>query len=244
MLLTLAQNAAGTENSPTVVMPELFGRIDALAHPDNLVNVLQQLSMVWAGVFIAAGLVCLLQGFRIYRVVVIITALLVGVGVGWRLGQTIQAEMIVAGCAGVLLAVVAWPLMKFAVAAFGGLAGAVIGANAWSGLAPQFDFPPDTYWAGAAIGLLMFGLLSFLLFELSVVMFTSFSGSFLAVLGCIALLLQIPKWNPTIAENLQAHPAVVPLLVIVPTVIGLVLQHHFGAFEKKKSDNGGSAKPA
>ena len=38
------------------------------------------------------------------------------------LGAHIQAEVIVAGCLAVLLAVVAWPFMKYAVAVFGGLA--------------------------------------------------------------------------------------------------------------------------
>jgi hypothetical protein len=82
------------------------------------------------------------------------------------------------------------------------------------------------------MGIIFFGLLSFILFQLSVVMFTSFSGALLAVIGTIALLLQVPAWRESIANALQANPLVIPVLVIVPAVIGLVIQHHWGGLEE------------
>ncbi len=237
MWTTLAQQTT-TDDTTFSLIPRIFNRMDALAHPDNLVSALEQTGVVVAAIFVVTGLVCLLQGYKLYKGVVILLALILGGVVGYRLGLHIQAEIIVAGCLAVLLAVVAWPFMKYAVALAGGLAGAFIGANTWTALADQINattgatVSPEAYWAGALMGIILFGMLSFILFELSVVLFTSVSGSVLAVLGIIALLLQVPSWREAIGGSLKAHPMVVPLLVIVPAVIGLVIQQHFGGLKK------------
>ena len=104
MVITLAQEAGAS--TPQEVLPQLWQRLDALAHPDKLVEVLSQLSMVWAGVFVATGLICLLQGYRVYKGAVLLLALGLGGVVGYQLGLSIKAEVIVAGCLAVLLAVV------------------------------------------------------------------------------------------------------------------------------------------
>jgi len=246
MLYALAQTAAtpgpdASADDPSAVLPQLFDRLDALAHPDRLVAVLEQTGWVVAAIFVAVGLICILQGYKLYKGVVLLTALALGLGVGYKLGQSIQAEAIVAGCLGVLLAVVAWPMMKFAVALCGGLAGAFLGANAWSAIAAPLseagtlNLPADAYWAGALMGLILFGLLSFILFELSVVVFTSVSGSVLAVLGFIALLLQVPAWRTAIGDSIQANPLIVPMLVVVPAVVGLVLQQQMGGLKQPET---------
>jgi len=241
MWTMLAQTAAETSpaDNPAALIPKLFDRLDALAHPETLLTTLEQTGWVLAGIFVVVGLTCMLQGYKFYKWVVVLTALVLGIAVGYKLGQHIQAEVIVAGCLGVLLAVVAWPFMKFAVSICGGLAGAFLGANAWTAIASQMNanpetmnLPPDAYWAGALIGLVVLGLLSFILFELSVVVFTSISGSVLAVLGIIALLLQVPAWQVGIADAIKANPLIVPMLVAVPAVIGLVLQQQMGGLQK------------
>jgi len=235
----LAQSTAPADQNTRTVVPHLFDRLDALAHPDQLVPMLEQVGWVIASIFIAVGVLCMLQGYKLYKGVVMLAALVVGVAVGYRLGQHIQAEAIVAGCLGVLLAVVAWPTMKYAVAVCGGLAGAFLGANAWTACAEHLAatggaaLPADQYWAGALIGLVLFGLLSFILFELSVVLFTSVSGSLLAVMGIVALLLQVPAWRGAIGDAIAANPLVMPLLVVVPAAVGLVLQYQFGGMRKQ-----------
>ena len=67
-------------------------------------------------------------------------------------------------------------------------------------------------------------MLAFILFKLSVVMFTSVSGSTMAVLGAMALLLQVPQWQSSVTKSLSSHTIVLPLLVLVPAMIGLILQ--------------------
>ena len=127
----------------------LFSRADALARPQELVSILQNLMVVWAVVFIIMGVMCMLNGYRWYRVATITLALLVGLFAGYGLGKAIQAPYIVAACLGLLMAVLALPLMQYAIAIFGGLVGAFVGANVWSGLADALatgaaiNIPPD-----------------------------------------------------------------------------------------------------
>jgi len=208
----------------------MFSRIDTLAHPANLVPYLQSLSVVWAVVFLIAGLICLLNGYRVYQPIIVISGLILGILAGYWLGEKINASQIVAGCLGLLLAVACFPLMKYAVAALGALAGAFIGANTWTSVAAAVgdarsaEAAAQNYWVGALIGLLVFGMLAFIVFKLSIIMFTTISGSTLVVLGAMALLLQIPAWREGITQRISAHAAIVPLLVFVPAVIGLILQ--------------------
>ncbi len=243
MFTILAQSGGQetqTSEQSASSLPEIFSRFDALAHPDQLVEMLSQLSWVVAAILVAVGLVSILQGYKLYKWIVLLVAAGLGVVVGRQLGAQIDNAVVVAGALGVLLAVVAWPFMKFAVSACGGLAGAFIGANCWTAIASQvnnsgaMNLPPDAYWAGALMGLILFGMLSFILFEVSVVVFTSFSGSVLAVLGIVALLLQIESMQQAVADSLKANPLVMPLLVIVPAVVGLVIQHGFGGMKRQE----------
>src|SRR5690554_422531 len=132
-----AAQPAGPSNAITnlfdTVIP-VFSRADTLAQPANLVEHLSALSIVWAVVFIIAGSVCLFKGYDFYKPVTIMLAALLGLFAGYGLGLHINAPFVVAGCLSLLLAVCAFPLMKYAVALFGGLAGAFIGANLWAGL--------------------------------------------------------------------------------------------------------------
>lgn len=236
MLSLLAQSepttAASLDGSHTVfdVIAVIFSNGDALAQPQHLVEALRNMSIVSAIVFLVVGLLCLFQGYRYYKVITAMLALLVGACVGYALGKRIGAEWIVAGCTGVLMATICFPLMKYAVALMGGLTGAYVGANAWSAIARlTMDTTSDGqiaqhYWIGAIVGLVMFGMLAFILFKLSVIVFTSVSGSTITVLGVIALLLHLPSVQDAVASSLAAHATTIPLLVLVPALIGLILQ--------------------
>ncbi len=218
-------------------MSTIFSRGDALADPEHLVQGLQSLGLVWSVVFITVGLLCMFNGYRWYKFSTVTTALLIGLFAGYMLGDMLGAPFVVAGCMGALLFVIAFPLMKYMVAILGGLAGAFLGANLWAGVAKtaaQMSAEPGTgaasamqpgmYWVGALIGLIICGMLAFVLWKLSIVVYTSVSGSTLAVIGVLALLLSVDAWQPAVRDGLQASHLVVPLLVFVPAAIGLILQ--------------------
>ncbi len=222
----------------------MFSRGDALAQPEHVITHLQALGAVWAVVFLVVGVLCLFNGYRFYRLATVSVALLLGMFAGYWFGGLIGAPYIVAGCLGVLLATLAFPMMKYAVAVFGGLSGAFIGANMWSGVAHAINtiasqkagetrqvIPAEEYWLGALLGLLICGMLAFILFKLSVVLFTSVSGSTVAVMGALALLLSFEPWRETVTQGLMANQLVIPLLVAVPAAIGLIMQEiNSGAF--------------
>ncbi|MEM6552556.1 MAG: hypothetical protein AAF750_10580 [Planctomycetota bacterium] len=236
----------------------IFSRPDTLAQPEQLTAQLANLSTMWALLLIVLGVVCLINGYKYYKVATLMAMLAIGSTVGFWLGGQIDAPKIVmAACLGVLLAVVAFPLTKYAVAVLGGLSGAFIGANLWAGMAAAVNqaaakqaaeeaaaagttalantevMPGGQYWIGALIGLVLFGLLAFILFKLSIVLFTSVAGATLAVFGVIALLMDIDGAAPQVVSGLKAHQLVVPLLVFVPAVIGFVLQEMWGPAQPK-----------
>ena len=237
MLTTLAQaeETATPLNNLFQTINGMFSSPDALAQPEVIVEHLKSLSVVWAVVFIIVGVLCLLNGARFYRFATVGIALLLGLFGGYWLGEKIGNPLVVAACCGILLAVAAFPLIKYAVALFGGLAGAFIGANLWSGLAHAINkgadaaIPAEAYWIGALVGLLVCGMLAFILFKLSIELFTSVSGSTIAVLGALALLLSFKPWQATVASGLTANQLIIPLLVFVPAIIGLILQETFAA---------------
>jgi hypothetical protein len=234
----------------------VFCRFDALAHPSALVSTLSQMSIVWAVVFLIAGLVCLLNGYRLYKWVTIILALAIGAFAGYTLGKSVNGEYIVAACLGALLAVCCWPLMKYAVALMGGLVGAFLGANAWGAMAGLVadhstrDHVAGTYWVGALMGLIICGMLSFILFKVTILVFTSISGATIAMIGALGLILQVPPWRASISSwSLSANQVILPLLVVVPATMGLILQHTrggepAGGAGKSASGSGGSGKSA
>src|SRR6185436_20116241 len=104
-------------------------------------------------------------GFKAYKWIVLLNF----VAIGWWLGpQPFRSQMaahgtddlaIVASVAGaVLLGVLAWPLLRYSVAACGGLVGFVIGMVVWG----YFDERMDFAWAGGLVGLAVLGMLSFI----------------------------------------------------------------------------------
>ena len=230
MFTVLAQNNPIGDTGSTLfdVITRVFAQGDALAQPSKLVEALQDMSIVWAMVFLVVGILCLFNGYRYYKVATVLLALLIGAFCGYAMGKHIGAQWIVAGCMAALLGTICFPLMKYAVALMGGLTGAYFGANVWSAVAHLVVEPEHAaignYWIGAMLGLVVFGMLSFVLFKLSIIFFTSISGSTIAVLGLIALLLQFPNFHDSVEGGLSAHAAVIPLLVGVPAAIGLILQ--------------------
>lgn len=242
-------------------------RPDVLAHPDTLTASLGGLSGFWGLTLVILGLLCLVNGYRFYKVATLASMLAIGSVTGFWLGLQIDApKIVIAACLGILLAVVAFPLMKYAVAALAGLSGAFLGANLWAGLAAAANqaqlrkmhpnlasaqvtdtmraaaevVPAEQFWIGALIGLVVCGMLAFILFKLSIVLYTSVCGATLLVMGGIALLLDVEQTRETVAGGLESHALVVPLLVLVPAVVGLILQER----RRDESGGGGAPKPA
>jgi hypothetical protein len=229
-MLTLAQQTPNAIDNLFETITKCFTRADTLAHPAAVVEALTTLSVVWAVVFIVAGALCLFNGYKFHKSATVALALVIGLFAGYwmSLRLNIQAPYLIAGCVGILLAVVAFPLMKYTVALLGGLSGAFVGANLWSSIAAVSGNADAVqhHWIGALVGLVICGMLAFVVFKLSVVFTTSVSGSLLAVFGVVALLLNFPSdaLRGSISSSLTSHAIILPMLVLVPAVIGLIMQ--------------------
>lgn len=199
----------------------VIARLDILNHPDQLLDLLSGIHVVVAGVLFVVGILCVLNGYRWHRWVVVVCAFLSGFGLGWVMSQHMQQPYIVAGALALMAAVIANPLLRFAVAIFGGLTGAFIGANLWTGL----GYADDNHWAGALMGLILVGMASFLMFRHVVMLFTSIGGGAMAVCGGVSLLLYVPSWREGLSQAITNNQIVIPLLVAVAAVIGFTFQH-------------------
>ncbi len=218
--LLLAQAQDG-DASPMQVVNGMAARLDILNHPEELLTALAGMHIVWASVLVVVGALCVLNGYRWHKYVIIICAFLGGLLLGHLLSKSMGQSRIVMAAIGLLCAVVATPLLRVAVAVFGGLTGAFIGANAWT----AFSDSPDAHLAGAAMGFIALGMAAFIMYRVVIVLFTSIGGAAMAVMGGLTLMLHVPSWETSIRDSLQANDLLLPLLVTVAAVTGLVLQH-------------------
>lgn len=249
MLVTLAQTNAGDSNSsgalnsagvnPIAVFENgLSGRIDLLNHPESLITTLTDVHPVWSGIFIIVGALCILNGFRWHKIVIVLLSGMLGVAAGMWLGDRIGGAHTVSSIAlTALFMILALPGLRFAVALFGGLAGAFVGANAWTALGGS----PDMHHFGAMFGLIALGMLAFMTFRLVIVLFTTILGASLLVLGALALMLQVQAWRGAIADSITVNTLVVPLVVTVTALIGIVVQQGGGLKGLNTAANNASA---
>jgi hypothetical protein len=97
-------------------------------------------------------------------------------------------------------------------------------------------------WAGAAIGLISFGLASFILFRGSIIMYTSIQGALMFIVGLLGLILKYQDVTPKITHNMISHPLIFPLAVLIPTILGLVFQQLHSPPAKPEGGGGGGEK--
>ncbi|MCH6551596.1 MAG: hypothetical protein IH804_06240 [Planctomycetes bacterium] len=217
--LLLAQQR--TDFMPMEMVRDIVGRMDILNHPNQLLDGLAQVPLVMGGVFVVVGVLCVLNGYRWHKWVVVVLAFLGGLVLGRLLSTHMGESRIVAVALGLLCAIIATPLLRIAVAIFGGLTGAFIGANAWTAINTA---QADGHWAGAAMGFIALAMASFLLFRLVIILFTSIGGAAMVVFGGITLLLQVEAWEPAVRSTLASNQLLIPLLVGLAAVTGFVLQ--------------------
>jgi hypothetical protein len=178
-----------------------------------------------AVVAISFGTIYLFYGWRIFRIVVVISLGLLGLYVGLKIGE--KAENIIWG--GVIgfgiAAGVSLPLMRWAVSALGAVAGGILSGGLWY----AFELPEKYILAGALIGIVAGGMISFIIFKYSVILFTSLQGGALIVAGGLALLhlysLNSEPNSSRIQEMFFQDNWFLPVLLLVPTIIGLILQN-------------------
>jgi hypothetical protein len=173
-----------------------------------------------AVILILAGIVFLLFGYGIFKVLVTLNAAVLGGWIGLLLGEKSGVEVPAAIVGAMLAATAAWPTMKYAVAIMGGLFGAVLGVTCWrlANLDPTFS------WSGGATGLVFFGLMSFLLFRECIMTYTSLQGSVMLIFGILGLVLKYQDVAGPLTHHFQIKPFLLPLAIFIPTLGGFIYQ--------------------
>jgi len=217
---SFAGKVAGLTIDPLHVLVSGLSRMDVLNYPKELIDTLSQLHVVWAVILIVLGLIAITNGFVWRSWIVMIIAFLLGIELGGWVSQSMAVSGVVAGSVGILVAIIAFPMIKHAITIVGALAGAFVGANAWTALGQ----PPDAYLAGALIGFILFGMLAFLAHNVVTITMTCIVGSVMMVFGGLALMLQVPGWHDGLSSSLQANTVVIPLITLVIAVFGFVIQ--------------------
>jgi hypothetical protein len=171
------------------------------------------------------------MGWKLFKAVIIVNAAIVGVVAGRAAGIALNGStttvLICAIGGGFLLAALAWPLMKFAVATCGALAGAFIGWGLWIHVARamgQAD-PGHIAWVGALLGMITLGLLAFVIFRLVIITFTALQGVLMTICGALMVLIKINQHAyDAVAKSIKEDPHILPLMILLPAVIGFAFQ--------------------
>jgi hypothetical protein len=222
MLLALANTTpttAAPTTSPASVSPFLT-LPDRWPEQLDLLQFCQQLNPGTAALLLVAGVIYLLWGYYLFKALITLNAGLAGAYIGALLGQYAGAA-VPGACVGCFVAAaVTWPMMRWAVAITGALFGFILGVSMWRAFGLDVAYGP----AGGAIGLVFFGMLTFVLFKGSVMMFTSMQGAAMIILGMLGLVQKYQAIAPSIQSGILNSPVVLPLAVFIPAVVGLIYQ--------------------
>ena len=183
------------------------------------------LDVVEALTFISFGVVCLFYGWRIFKILVTICFSLLGLLIGiWANERLIDGNVIWLAMICILFfALLSIPLMRWGVTLLGSVSGGILTAGATLALGLHEQ---SLLMAGALTGLVAGGMISFIVFKIAVILFTSLGGSALVVVGFLAVLHR--HADPVKLESLASNCRwFLPAMVMVPMTIGIVLQYRF-----------------
>lgn len=226
-LLATMENASSTgENGQTQVVPL-----------DFIWDQITSLTWLQAVIGISFGMVYLLYGWRIFRILVVICFGLAGLFLGMMAGQRFGGtnSELWGGVLGLFaLAVLSMSLIKWGVSVLGAAAGGILTGGLWY----AFGLPQQYIWAGAIIGIVAGGMMSFILLKISVMLFTSLGGSLILAISFLALLYQyqtkimVPP-TTAVRDMMFEKTWFLPMVIILPTIIGMIVQNKL---IKKSSD--------
>jgi len=183
------------------------------------------LDVVEALTFISFGVVCLFYGWRIFKILVTICFGVLGLLVAiWINEELVRGSVVWLAMICILFfAIMSIPFMRWGVSLLGALSGGILtaGTTLAFGVGDQ-----RLLLAGGLIGLVAGGMISFIVFKIAVILFTSLGGSTLVVTGLLGVLYQNtdPKRLEMFASDYRWF---LPVLILVPMVIGCVLQYRF-----------------
>lgn len=210
VMLAAAVNAAQEPNATNPIVTVAWDQVT-------------RLGLVEAVTFISFGLVCLIYGWRVYKVLVAICFGLGGLVLGMAANYYLIHGNVVWVCVitTILLAVLSVPLVRWAVLVLGGLAGAGLTSALWVAL----SLPMPLIWAGGLTGLVAGGMISFATFKAAAVLFSALQGAILLGLGGLAIFQKYLPGSDQMQRLVFERPWFLPIVILVPLGLGLFIQY-------------------
>lgn len=198
----------------------------------DLLQWIQDIPPFAAAFLLMFGIIYLLYGVGWYKWLVTLNAAILGALLGYRIGRMMEGQLVGAFLGAFTAGALTLPTMKWAVVIMGGVVGALLGASIWQSVGLESRFA----WAGALSGLIFFGMLSFILFRGSIIMFMALQGSVMTIFGLLGLIFKSTAVSPQIIQHLGAKPFILPAAIFIPALFGLIYQQTMGgpAAEPKK----------
>ena len=202
--------------NPAVVVPSL----EALMQ--NLCDRFYALSPLEAGLLVLPiGLVFLLFGFKLYKLLVSLVFAGIGAGLGGALAAGVGWSAILGTIAGALvLGLLAWPLHRIA---WGLLGGAILGGAAVLLVSARSQDPILL----AIVATVLFAggfILTLLVMRPLIILVTAILGAAVLVQAILRLSLLWPSFGDPVTSMLQAKPYLLAILVALPAALGFLLQ--------------------
>lgn len=200
---------------------------------DFIWNQIATLNWLHAVLAVSFGVVYLLYGWRIFKILAVIAFGLLGLFIGMKLGQRAGNQMWGGVIGLVTLVALSIPLMKWAICILGAVAGGMMTGSLWyaCGLEQRYIL------AGVIIGMVAGGMISFIVFKAAVMLFTSLGGSAIMMVGVLSLLNSYEKISTPPTANIEnwafSNTWFLPVALLAPTVIGIIVQNKL---IKKSSD--------
>lgn len=183
------------------------------------------LGLLEALTFISFGMVCLLYGWRVFKILVVISFALFGLWLGMFISNKIgqPGSPVISVLLGIVFAIASVPLMKYAVCILGAASGGIITAGLWYAV----TLPEAYIWAGALVGIVAGGMISFIIFRMSVILFSSLAGSVLIITGAMAVLHLYSPTSGGLKDLYFNQQWFLPVVLIVPAAFGVYMQNKF-----------------
>jgi hypothetical protein len=206
-----------------------------LRWPDraDLINYCRECDSIMAAVLLFFGIVYAAFGYTLFKMAATLNIAALGVWLGWLVGKQFDARLPAMVIGGVLFAALAWPAMRVAVALCSGIVGFVIGVAIWRALGMADNYAA----AGGIIGAIFLFMLSFNLFKLSILAFTSAQGAVMFLGGLLGLLMKYPRVDEPVTHWTSQQPALLPITLLALSLLALLYQQHWHRAQPKEDDN-------
>ena len=164
---------------------------------------------------LAGGIALMLFGWRMWKVCVILSFGLAGMGIGYSLAETTSQELPYAVGCGALLAVISYYPVNYSLSLVGGAVGGAFIVHTLEGM----GLGGPVLWILGGIGLFGAAALAFINRQLVVIGVTSFLGAVLLMSGLAAVMMSSRSLYNTFRHMMNSSAIVLPFVLLVPSVM-------------------------